>query len=180
MPQQPAAEPSGELARLREDLVAFYRPFDSQERLAVERIAMAQQSMLRAARLEASLFASAPPDAPHTILETEAFKVFLRYQAQAERSYRRAVAELMDLIANRDFHPVTVEPASAHRPQPVPVEPASAHRPQPVAVDPASARKPQPAAATPPAPPSPSPSRADLKAATAAARATVADLALRL
>jgi hypothetical protein len=136
-------EPSGELARLRDDLIAFYRPLNSQERLAVERIALAQQSMLRAARLEASLFASAPADAPHTILETEAFKVFLRYQAQAERSYRRAVDELLDLQAQRPPLPVPPETvASAHRPQPVPTTNSPASPPRPAAapvVSPAAA-----------------------------------------
>ena len=130
MPQQPqpsaSFEPTGELARLREDLIAFYRPYDSQERLAVERIALAQQSMLRAARLEASLFASAPADAPHTILGTEAFTVFLRYQAQAERSYRRAVEELMFLMANRAPRPAAApQPAPGSRPQPVPAAAAA-------------------------------------------------------
>ena len=46
----PLNEASEQLARLREDLIAFYRPLNSQERFAVERIANAQQSLLRAAR----------------------------------------------------------------------------------------------------------------------------------
>ena len=105
MSNQPATslEPSEELARLRDDLIAFYRPAGSQERMVVERIALAQQSMLRAARLEASLFASAPEGELYTILETEAFKIFLRYQAQAERSYRLAVKELKALREDRLF-----------------------------------------------------------------------------
>jgi len=115
-------EPPDELARLREDLVAFYRPANSQERLAVERIAMAQQSMLRAARLEHSLFAEPPGVELHSLLETDAFKMFLRYQAQAERLYRRAVEELMALRARhpqlpevpaRNLKPHVVVPAAA-------------------------------------------------------------------
>ncbi|HTX34673.1 MAG TPA: hypothetical protein VME43_06620 [Bryobacteraceae bacterium] len=128
MPNQTptSVEPVEELARLREDLIAFYRPVGSQERLAVERIASARQSMLRAARLESSLFASAPEGELHTILATEGFKVFLRYQAQAERSYRCAVKELMDLRTDRLSVPAVPELPVARKPQPVPPPPAAA------------------------------------------------------
>lgn len=95
-------EPPEELARLREDLIDFYQPVNSQERIAVERIALAQQSILRASRLETSLFTGPGADqALHSILETEAFKNFLRYQAQAERTYRRAVEEFDQLQGQR-------------------------------------------------------------------------------
>ncbi len=132
MPNQPPipVEPTGELARLREDLIAFYRPVGSQERVAIERIAFAQQSMLRAARLESSLFASAPEGELHTILATEAFKMYLRFQAQAERSYRRAVEELMSLQAERPFQTAAPEqPASVAKPQPVPAHAAAPSSP---------------------------------------------------
>ena len=42
-----------EVAHLRDDAVAAYRPVNSQELFAVERIAIAQQGLLRVARLEA-------------------------------------------------------------------------------------------------------------------------------
>jgi hypothetical protein len=45
-----------EAANLKDDLVAVYQPVNSQELLAVERIALAQQALLRAARLESGLF----------------------------------------------------------------------------------------------------------------------------
>jgi hypothetical protein len=45
-----------EVANLREDLIALYQPVNSQELFAVERIALAQQAILRAARLEAGFF----------------------------------------------------------------------------------------------------------------------------
>src|SRR5512137_2235557 len=45
-----------EIAHLRADLMAVYQPVNSQELFAIERIALAQQAILRAARLEASLF----------------------------------------------------------------------------------------------------------------------------
>ncbi len=48
-----------EIAHLKEDLVALYQPVDSQELFALERITLAQQSLLRAARLEAGLFTTA-------------------------------------------------------------------------------------------------------------------------
>jgi hypothetical protein len=49
-------EDVNEIDHLREDAVAVYQPVNSQELFAVERIALAQQSMLRAARLESGLF----------------------------------------------------------------------------------------------------------------------------
>src|SRR5216684_6566688 len=45
-----------EVAHLRADLIAVYQPVNSQELFAIERIALAQQAMLRIARLEAGLF----------------------------------------------------------------------------------------------------------------------------
>ncbi|HTX39634.1 MAG TPA: hypothetical protein VME43_31660 [Bryobacteraceae bacterium] len=144
MPNQSTVliETPEELARLREDLLAFYRPVGSQERLAVERVAFAQQSMLRAARLETSLFASSPEGELHTILETEAFKVFLRYQAQAERSYRYAVKELRSLQAERGLAPPAPQPAAPSlKPPPLATAPAAPSSPPPApAKTPAAAR----------------------------------------
>lgn len=54
----PLIENPEEIAELREDLVAFYHPRNSQELLAVEMIAIAQLSRLRAAHLECGLFTS--------------------------------------------------------------------------------------------------------------------------
>jgi hypothetical protein len=125
MSKQPIIDPTGELARLRDDLIAFHKPVNALERFAVERIAFAQQSMLRAARLEASLFASAGDDL-QAFLETAAFKVFLRYQAQSERLHRRAVEELMALQAQRPAVPAPQPAAPAARPQPLPTPAASA------------------------------------------------------
>src|SRR5205809_3638142 len=45
-----------DIARLKDDLLAVYKPINSQELFAVERIALAQQALLRAARLESGLF----------------------------------------------------------------------------------------------------------------------------
>jgi hypothetical protein len=45
-----------EVARLRADLIAVYQPRNSQELFALERMALTQQTMLRAARLESGLF----------------------------------------------------------------------------------------------------------------------------
>jgi hypothetical protein len=44
-----------EVAHLRADLIAVYRPVNSQELFAIERIALAQQAMLRVAHLEGGL-----------------------------------------------------------------------------------------------------------------------------
>ena len=51
-----------EIANLKADLVVFYRPLNSQEMFAIERMAIAQQLILRAARLDAGLFTSAMND----------------------------------------------------------------------------------------------------------------------
>jgi hypothetical protein len=47
-----------EVDYLRADLVAIYQPANSQELFAIERIALAQQAMLRIARLESGLLTS--------------------------------------------------------------------------------------------------------------------------
>ncbi len=116
MTKQSATSPKShqELARLREDLMAFYQPVNSQERLAVERIALAQQSILRAARLEASLFGVAQGRELHSVLETEGFAMFLRYHAQAEQIYRRAVEAFLAMKAQRPRGPAP-EPAGPTR-----------------------------------------------------------------
>ncbi|MGO9096230.1 MAG: hypothetical protein ACLQGV_13525 [Bryobacteraceae bacterium] len=44
------------VARLRQDLIALYQPINSQELFAIERMALAQQSLLRSAALETGLF----------------------------------------------------------------------------------------------------------------------------
>ena len=45
-----------EIARLKQDLVAVYQPVNSQELFALEQMALAPQTMLRAYRLESGLF----------------------------------------------------------------------------------------------------------------------------
>ncbi len=45
-----------EIARLRDDLITVYHPVNSQELFALERMALAQQAILRGARLESGLF----------------------------------------------------------------------------------------------------------------------------
>jgi hypothetical protein len=120
-----------EVAHLRTDLIAVYRPVNSQELFALERMALMQQTILRAARLESGLFincldlalndngtAIAPVsrelvgDGDIEITRAQnrnyaladgfdrmarqpanTWSLFLRYQAQAERHYRRAVEE---------------------------------------------------------------------------------------
>jgi hypothetical protein len=114
------------VAALVAGAIATYQPINSQERLAVERIAIAQHSMYRLAAIEAGLFTNclniamlSPEDPkilersqlcqniPPAIDQNRAFwlafgfdqvnrqskivPTFLRFQAQAERLYRRAV-----------------------------------------------------------------------------------------
>jgi len=117
-----------EVDRVKEDLRAVYHPVNAQELFAVERIALAQQGLLRAARLEAGMFTVALDetvcaDGQQTVLidvelthdievtrqqnrnyaiaegfqrmakKSNSWALFLRYQVQAERMYRRAVEE---------------------------------------------------------------------------------------
>jgi len=99
-----------DLAKLREDLISFYQPINPLERFAVERIALARLSIGRAARLEAGLFSLAATRGMQTMIESQAFRLFLRYQAQAERSHRNAITDFLALKAQRPRGP---EPAPA-------------------------------------------------------------------
>jgi hypothetical protein len=129
-------EDLNEVANLREDLISLYHPVNSQELFAVERIALAQQAILRAARLEVGFFSNClgesldtrgefrPPSHSQVAVEIEtnqaqernfrladgfhrlitqsnSFALLLRYQAQAERQYRRAIEEFDRLKALR-------------------------------------------------------------------------------
>lgn len=144
------------LAALVADLAAVYQPVNSQELFAIERMALAQQSMLRASRLEAGLLIdcldaglnrhSENPITPlgHEILQdiqitraqnrnyglargfgdlvrhTPAWNTLLRYQAQAERHYRRAVEEFERLKSLR--HELPNEPVSVPQPEEIKVD----------------------------------------------------------
>jgi len=129
-----------EVAHLKADLLSAYQPVNSQELFAIERIALSQQALLRAARLEAGLFTTClnealdPSGQPlflmnqdltadleitraqnrnyalgegfHRMAKTAtSWSLFLRYQAQAERHYRRAVEEFERLKALRQELP---------------------------------------------------------------------------
>jgi hypothetical protein len=161
MSNQPASrnEAPEELARLREDLIAFYRPINSQERFAVERIALAQQSLRRVARLEATLFAAPDGELLETV-SADGFKFFLRYQAQAERAYKNALDELALLQAGRPLALASPKPA--------------AHALKPPALDPLTSVAPSSPSRAPAAAPIPAP------AAAAASKGAAANLALRL
>ena len=119
-----------EVARLREDAIAVYQPVNSQELFAIERIALAQQALLRVERLHEGIcttflnealtgdgkplmeIGDALVNGDHEITMAQnrnylfaegfhrinkyspsSFTLFLRYQAQTERLYRRAVEE---------------------------------------------------------------------------------------
>ena len=126
-----------EVARLREDLIAVYRPVNSQELFAVERIALAQQGLLRVERLHIGMATTCLNEAidgdgrplmgisPNLVNDdneitkaqnrnylfaegfhrlnkySNSFTLFLRYQAQSERLYRRAIEEFDRLKALR-------------------------------------------------------------------------------
>src|SRR5450759_2109363 len=118
-----------EVAHLREDAIAVYQPVNSQELFAIERIALAQQTLLRVERLHEGICTTFLNEAltgqgkplmaigdelvngDHEITMAQnrnylfaegfhrinkyspSFTLFLRYQAQSERMYRRAVEE---------------------------------------------------------------------------------------
>jgi hypothetical protein len=150
-----------EIDQLKADLIAVYQPVNSQELLALERMALAQQSMFRAARLESGLFTTCinetldANERPFTPMskqlagegsaevtrsqnrnycladgfvrlarQSNGWSVFLRYQAQAERQYRRALEEFDRLKALRSVLPnepnpqLQPEPESATYPAP--------------------------------------------------------------
>jgi hypothetical protein len=131
-----------EVANLKADIVSVYQPVNSQELFALERMALAQQAMFRASRLEAGLLTTCMnetmdsqnrPFVPmsqelagdgdiqiaraqnrnycladgfqHQIRKSNVWSLFLRYQAQAERQYRRALEEFLRLKALRNDLP---------------------------------------------------------------------------
>jgi hypothetical protein len=151
-----SVEDGAELEALIADAFAFYRPQNSQEQFAVERIALCQLAILRAYRLEAGIltssfasaiqsprefsFDSAPIDQKnnHALAtgfqrqanEGKAWPLLLRYQAQADRQYRRAVEDFERLAAERpespnepisDPEPEQTEPETLNPNEPIPV-----------------------------------------------------------
>jgi len=133
--------------------MAVYQPVNSQEIFAVQRIALAQQALLRAARLEVGLFTLGlnecfDPNGDPVVVMTEevagngdllvtqaqnrnfllgegfhrmirrsnTWTLFLRYQAQTERHYRRAVEDFERLKALREELPN--EPILEAQPEP--------------------------------------------------------------
>jgi len=159
-------EDINEVAHLKADLTAVYRPVNSQELFALERMALTQQAMLRAARLESGLFTTcldaalggeehpftpmspdlvgngdieitraqnrnyALADGFHRIVrQANSWSLFLRYQAQAERHYRRAVEEfdrLKSLRAELPNEPIWgIQPQENETTCTLPIEPNS-------------------------------------------------------
>jgi hypothetical protein len=184
-----------EIYQLRQDALDLYRPVNSQELFALERIAACQMSLIRAERLEAGLFTTCldkaldPEGEPLHLMSPElagdgdiqitrvqnrnfalgegfhratqmphTWALFLRYQAQAERQYRRAIQEFERLRALRPEletaeTEIPNEPNSPPQPeanQPDPVPPTN---PIPGGADPlVCAGPPGPASPTPDAP----------------------------
>jgi hypothetical protein len=156
---------------LKADLLDLYHPANSQELFALERIALAQQALLRCAALEAGFFTAClntsmnsdgsacyvysqdlsadpratPPQVRSYCLadgfqrlsaKSNGWTLFLRYQAQAERLYRRAVEEFERLRALRDTLPNEPIP----QPEPQESKPVTPPETNPSAPRPARAR----------------------------------------
>ena len=151
-----------EVARLKDDLVAVYQPANSQELFAVERIAIAQQALLRAARLESGLFTYCIDEAldrttgdlftpmseqlagdgdieitraqnrnmavatgfHKMAMRAKTWTLFLRYQAQTERLYRRAVEDFERLRSLCQNEPIPAGIPNARHPAPGTQDPA--------------------------------------------------------
>jgi hypothetical protein len=183
-------EDLNEVAHLREDLVNLYRPVNSQELFAVERIALAQQSILRAARLEAGFLSNCLGESFDTngqsrfpmnprltadieicqaqnhnyllgdgfyrlISQNNSFALLLRYQAQAERQYRRAIDEFDRLKALREElrnEPIPAE-TETNEPTCTPCETNPIPPGDPAPAPPPASQPPTPA----PQPPAPDP-----------------------
>ena len=179
-----------EIHHLRQDALDLYRPVNSQELFAVERIATCQMSVIRASRLEAGLFTTCldqaldPQGEPIHLMSPElagdgdieitrvqnrnfvlgegfrratgqphTWALFLRYQAQAERQYRRALQELDRLRALRpEFE--KEEKEGMEEMEEIPNEPISPTQPKsPQPIPPNVGRTPPsapPASQTPP------------------------------
>ena len=172
-----------EVAHLKHDLVAVYQPVNSQELFAIERMAIAQQTILRAARLESGLFTTClnetldGNDRPMMLLnkvltgdddgsvtraqnrnylmgegfhrmvrQSNSWQLFMRYQAQAERHYRRALEEFDRLKALRQSLP-----------EELPNEPISEAQPEEMEVFLRARTNPFPPPDSPPAPLAPTP-----------------------
>jgi hypothetical protein len=155
-----------EVARLREDLIAVYQPVNSQELFAIERIALAQQVLLRVERLHNGMATTCLNEAidgngrplmgisdnlvnnDNEITKAQnrnylfaegfhrlnkysnSFTLFLRYQAQTERLYRRAIEDFDRLKALR--HQLPNEPILEAQPEAnEPVDPPEANPPDP-------------------------------------------------
>jgi hypothetical protein len=179
-----------EVAHLASDLVSVYQPVNSQELLALQRMALSQQAILRAARLESGLFtaclnetleANDHPAFPmnqelagdgdievtraqnrnyllgegflRLARQSNGWTLFLRYQAQAERQYRRALEDFDRLKALRPGLPIQDLPNEPISP-PEPQHPSTTYTPSetnpsppanaPSSVVPAAAAIPQP------------------------------------
>jgi len=181
------------IAKIRADLIQCYQPVNSEELFALERVALARQSLLRLARMESGIYTAClnesldPDGRPLSLLQpelvygkevtaqqnrnylvVEGFRrinkgtsdltLFLRFQAQTERFYRRAIEEFERIRALRDVLPndTLVDPAP---PLPEmdytafnsPVEDEPFAEPAPEPAEPA-----EPEPVDPPAPPRPS------------------------
>jgi hypothetical protein len=159
------------LDHLRQDAVDLYRPVNSQEIFAVERIALCQMALLRVARLESGMLTSCldrslGPDGEDICFmsaqlagdgdieitraqnrnfalsagfhmntqEPHTWELFLRYQTQTERQYRRAIEDFERLRSLRpeldELEETPNEPNSA--PQPETTKPDSAPESNPI------------------------------------------------
>ena len=89
------------VSKLRADAIAAYRPVNSRERFAAEPVSLAQPPNLLSGELNGDIQVACVQNRnlclavgfQRAVRESEAWKLFVRYLAQTERLYRRAVEE---------------------------------------------------------------------------------------
>src|SRR5664279_4505089 len=128
------AENPETIAHLRADAIDFYKPVNSQEMFAVERIALAQHGMLRVSFMEAGLFTNCLEEAldcngKPVILRKHDLTAGLQLTVGQNHNYRLAVEDfdrLKKLRTEFDMEPM-IDPQAV---QPEPVAPPETNPPE--------------------------------------------------
>jgi hypothetical protein len=110
-------EDSAHIAALVADAVATYQPINSQERFAVERIALAQHSMLRMYTFEAGFFTNCL-EPPWSAQRSRTSSNAARSANIESRSPRTALSGSPTASISSTANPMSPPPSSASRPRP--------------------------------------------------------------
>ncbi len=95
-------EEADAVAKLKDDLIAFYQPLNSQELFAIERIALAQHALLRPARLETGLLSRGVDESLHWAKQPENLSDYLQLDSDQQdalaRGFRRVGSDILALF----------------------------------------------------------------------------------